>query len=901
MTYSKAHVILDAVQFATHADTGNFGHLVVQNVHVLKRGLASRILLTYLPESIPPSHYTDLLHSLVTEAVFTAPSSQLPQPSKGLSEDEATTRLRILKLLPLVASTTVAENLDELDRFILSRARKIDAELGDVKLLQQLLQPFIGRSQVLKGWAVSTLLPLTRLDYEFYPHHGEKQSLVAFEKLHGRLGIERLLERGAASDNQTDGRYGRDLRSIVGPWMFGEACRRYQKLGIEGHRQLKIDDDIAELPQMNNVLVSCWGEINEWLLYLAKTHFQLALQYFEQWDGPRDVDFGGLLEGCFGGSTLGASERNYAQTGLAIIYQSQETTKAARDNAHATLAKAAKVSSLLLPPDSQSFDRDSFTSSITPDYLDTISTIHLLPAELLDTSNPLTKPSSDSLELAFLVLMSAQLMDNLGQTLAIESILRLTLFASQADQWDAFRRVLHSINAKSSLGDQGWVEAREQLLWLRAWQATSRPASARHGIFAQINTGDLETEILKTLLLNGRYKVVSQTYLDPQTPPVPTSQVEKSILEAVMASYDNASNGNRTRGGMKRANEIVTTFSSQFPSSDGFHRASALIAATHRLSFYSLTLQHGVPFLPVNIRVHLDPLSLLNKVLKQNAGSYTKLDDLLDIGRDFVRAGLIKPDQLEKTQNIDPEVLTVEEVERSITAKAVEASLAEDDFDTAYSYIVNRLATSRPQSFETTDTVATAGGGQEILWKAAYQAGRYHPKNRQGPSELRRLEQRMELLSQALLLAPPSSLQDVLTTWRGCEMELNAALAKETEEEKAWNDKGERTVPGGFSREDIAPRLQKSRETTRKALNEEAPMSLFDVTRNAATALSKSAFPLRGQRQGIAASESRLEANDQHQDSSETEASGRVRKRDMVSNMVTGSLASGIGWVIGKY
>jgi hypothetical protein len=31
-----------------------------------------------------------------------------------------------------------------------------------------------------------------------------------------------------------------------------------------------------------------------------------------------------------------------------------------------------------------------------------------------------------------------------------------------------------------------------------------------------------------------------------------------------------------------------------------------------------------------------------------------------------------------------------------------------------------------------------------------------------------------------------------------------------------------------------------------------------------------------------------------------SEESGRVRKRDMVANAVTGGLASGLGWVLGK-
>ena len=114
-------------------------------------------------------------------------------------------------------------------------------------------------------------------------------------------------------------------------------------------------------------------------------------------------------------------------------------------------------------------------------------------------------------------------------------------------------------------------------------------------------------------------------------------------------------------------------------------------------------------------------------------------------------------------------------------------------------------------------------------------------------------------------------------------------------------------------------------------MNEEAPMGLFDVARGAAAALSKTAFPLRSpqsakstqsvrenvvSQQSLNSSTSSLLGSfggggggSQHGalggsggggGGSESGDGGRVRKRDMVSNMVTGGLASGIGWVLGE-
>ena len=325
-----------------------------------------------------------------------------------------------------------------------------------------------------------------------------------------------------------------------------------------------------------------------------------------------------------------------------------------------------------------------------------------------------------------------------------------------------------------------------------------------------------------------------------------------------------------------------------------------------------MTLQRGVPLQPVNIRISPDALSLIDKVLEQNPRSYTKLDDLLDIGRNLVRAGLIKSDQSIPSSPSSAHSTLDLKVERRVIAKAIEASLAEGDFDTAYSYVVNRLSPAEPT--QTSSALGNASDNIEdnITWQAAYTAGRSQTNAAGGPSELRRLEQRMELLSRALLLAPATSLAEVLATWRECEDEMNGMLAQEAMEEEKWDGREDHTLPGGFDIEDFDRVVQKPREPSRNAMNEEAPMGLFDVARGAATAFSKSAFPLRAPRSADATQKAPVKSA-QRQPASPTgsdastpgnrssmEGEGRVRKRDMVSNMVTGGLASGIGWVLGK-
>ena len=329
------------------------------------------------------------------------------------------------------------------------------------------------------------------------------------------------------------------------------------------------------------------------------------------------------------------------------------------------------------------------------------------------------------------------------------------------------------------------------------------------------------------------------------------------------------------------------------------------------MSFYSLTLQHGVPFQPVAIRAHKDSISLIGKILNQNTHSYTKLDDLLEIGQNLISAGLAPLASHISLVSSGDTMLEQRRyyTNRRITAMAIEAALAENDFDTAYSYVVNRLGPPNLTEGGISGPIEKTLEVDDISWRAAYKAGCYCSVRQSGTSSLKRLEQRMELLSHAILLAPSSALDKILTVWRKCEEDLNALIGREAEEEDKWDDRGDRRIPGGFSA-DFTPIIRKARDPQRSAFSEEVPMGLFEVARGAAAALSKNAFPLRGSRSSEAPTPLR-ELHDrplsgasgggsEGSTSGGLESEGRMRKRDMVSNMVTGGLASGIGWVIGE-
>jgi protein transport protein SEC39 len=300
-----------------------------------------------------------------------------------------------------------------------------------------------------------------------------------------------------------------------------------------------------------------------------------------------------------------------------------------------------------------------------------------------------------------------------------------------------------------------------------------------------------------------------------------------------------------------------------------------------------------VPFKPVNIRVHKDPIELVGRVLDQDTKAYTKLDDLLDIGRNLVLARLSNTQQDLQSQIV--------ESGRRITYLAINAALAGNDFDTAYSYLTTRLPL--------TDAEAA---GDDYAWRAAYEAGRYRPPrpSKQLHDRISSLSKRMDLLSLSLTLAPRAeSLSEILGQWRRCEEEMETLKAAAADEERVVEGQGE-FMPGGFGMQDDEMDVAETRQALEKrrfgtastTYEDQAPMGLFDVAKGAASALRRSAFPLSaGSVRDIKVRDSHnRHGSDVSLPRSPTEdSSGRVRKRDMVSNMVTNGLVSGIGWAIG--
>ncbi|KAF2009248.1 secretory pathway Sec39 [Aaosphaeria arxii CBS 175.79] len=923
---SGPHCILLAAHYASESNITALRALTALRTADLELGLVLRVLLTYLPESLDPSQYCEYLHELAINPQASALEANESDVSSvaALSNSQARKRAHKLHttLEPLPHPLYESDpDIDAFTHFIIHRSHRIDAEIGQLELILQLVVPFLQHSEYLKTWFISTVLPLLRIGYEYYPPN-PTLTLDNFAELQGTRAIEYQLSNSREiKGNPPDVRnVSRDLRGIVGPWICGANLRKRRRLD-SGQRRPSIG--ISEEADQYD-----WECLFHYLVQTSKVDFPFTTSAFNEWDGPSDLDLGGYDEGLelIGEDQQGKLELRYAQAALASIYLVEDNSMDTLQRAHSLLARLSNLLNLEPPPDLHIGVGFLPSYGIASPPLHGATSTILQEEHILNADNALTQPDEDRVRLLALFIFSACLLTGLQQVFSIRDVAKMYIRNDPIEQNALLQKILHLLTTTTKKDADQWRTIRSKLLWLWSW-GTNRPESDRYGqgILGNIEQRCIEIEILKALIESGHYTLIIQTYLENLSGQLPLTQqeVEWVVLQSAMSHYDNASNGNRTRGGVKKASDIIAALGPHFPSPTKFERAQALLSATHAMSSYSLILQHGVPFQPVNIRVSVDPLSLLRKLLSQNRGSYTHLDEMIRIGQNLVIS--MPTTLLEDDSDANPLGLTALEkrktaAERRVTGMAIEAALEEDDFETAYSYVVNRLSPSSPtplvspalstasrrfsfssyESFKEDDT-------DDVAWRAALNAGRYSssPMSTSWSSatarpDMRRLEQRMELLSQALILAPPSHLEEVLSVWRECEVEMTNLLAQEAEAEEKFNDRADRRLPGAFA-ETVA--LQPRREIGRGAV-EEAPMGLFDVARGAAAAFSKSAFPLRqnstaSRTVGDATPASGRQSLDSDRISMGETEEDRVRKRDMVANAVTGGLASGLGWVLG--
>ena len=509
-------MILEAVKLSINADGAQLLQLLSEQSS-LKLEVILRVILTFLPESLEPHIYHDLLVYLsgnITGRNTTSSPVDLEFSHDQLSDIEARQRVKRLHLLPLVPSHLRqhhAEITDEdsFTQFLIHRAHRIESETGSLPLIAQLVEPFLNHSDYLRTWAISGLLPLLRLDYEYYANKEPTYSLEAFGGLNGHEVVEGLLSKAAGKkDKDPEKRVARDLRGLVGPWMYGQ--KRSKRRKMDAVRRRRSSDasttsvrDGNTTPQDHNA--ESWAIVNDWLLDFSMHDFPMAAGALSHWDGPQDVNYGSWNNES---SEIELnSSRNftsrYAQTGLAMIYANDIASVGVIESSHGVLQRVAELVNLASLPELPTITK-TLAQSIPQEYFDNISPTHLFHNTLTRPHNPLTTPSENSLSLGQLLLSSNHILHSFDQSKPCKAILSLALFSSRADQLAEFRRILHSLSARSQ-DEEMWESKRDSILQLRDWRYSPKAPDSKGsnfccGLFAKVELPAIENEILKAML-----------------------------------------------------------------------------------------------------------------------------------------------------------------------------------------------------------------------------------------------------------------------------------------------------------------------------------------------------------------------------------------------------------------
>ena len=500
---SPARVVLLAVHLATKSNIDALTALAAQHTKVLHKELLLRILLTCLPETLPSSEYVSLVEHIASDQLESddAPGEVDWSSVRDFTDEEAARKVRKLKLLRLAWKDAPTEALeDPVTLFLIRRAHRVDEEAGLLTQLPDLIVPFLHHAPCIRLWMVSALLPLLRRNYEYYPSDPIPQTLAAFERLDDRTAISLLLSQTGAREEDLE-LVGRDLRGLIGPWIYNEARWTRERAGTQ---------DSGNGVAVDRLVCPGWEQVLEWLIAQASRSWRVAVKVIEQWDGPSDVDWAEYGSMWLGDEEEGYLERRYARAVLATAYLIPESSLEALNGVNSIITKVANLldqdpcptlqvaSSLLSPFDEESSD----------DHLLRPKNATYMRNDLLEETNSLTAPNEMTTRLLHTLTLSAFVLTKGGAPCTIRRAGELAFLQDEREQKaEATRFILALGNKGPKTDDKYWIRARNELLWLRDWGAEEGwgdVGQRTQGVFGQLNKEFLEVECVKAFLANTR-------------------------------------------------------------------------------------------------------------------------------------------------------------------------------------------------------------------------------------------------------------------------------------------------------------------------------------------------------------------------------------------------------------
>lgn len=584
---SVAKCTLLAVDFASKDDIASLHNLCALRPDALPANLVLRILLTYLPETIPAESYIPLVEQL-TAAKSTLPPDE--HASLDLSSIHDTTdadakhRANRVHLYDLRSDKYPSEGPgDDLTLFLCHRAYRVDQETGLLALVANLIRPFATTNDYLRCWYLSVLLPLYRLQYDYHPQRDLTLSVLEFEDISAARGVDLLLANATkTSSDLGDGIICRDLRGLVAPWLSGN-FRSHRRLAQQSPTDTETLVDGRRISLSGNtqdtVTNHDWEYVFAWLVHRAATDFVTVINAVELWDGPSDVDFDGLgkAQDYLDAETLKKLDKRYAQAMFASCYVVDQNCKQAIDGAHDVLVRLASLLDFEPPPDlATSVEQLPLLDEHAARLNQETSPKLLQPDRLLEPEHALTSPTLETYMLLQMFVYSAYQLQALGQSISIGNVARMRYFDNADEQLAVLQKIVSALAQKGKRDDRQWQTDRSRLVWLWNWNLDPAEENARQGAgpLGRVDRDLLERNILRAMIDTSSewvfmprlcplltlidYSLIERIYLDEKQESTRLSMetLQQIILAEAMRCYDSASNGNRTRGSMKKASDM---------------------------------------------------------------------------------------------------------------------------------------------------------------------------------------------------------------------------------------------------------------------------------------------------------------------------------------------------------
>lgn len=510
---SPAKAVLLAVQLASESNISKLRILIALQRRVLRTELVLRILLSHLPESLPTSEYVSFLKDLAdgTTVQKASPSDIDTTHLEELNEIDASKQVKKLRLLPLEWPNAPEDSPDEpIVLFLIHRSIRIDEYTGLITEIPGLITPFLERSPYLRTWMITSILPLLRLYYEYHPSDTATISITSFGRLDDEAGLALLLSGTRKQDGGGKDTVGRDIRGLVGPWLYGDTRQKRRKLrrisSLTGTLVQPIDETLA-----TNEKCQGWEVVFRWIVSQASISWPIAVRAVEQWDGPGDVDLGGYENGInwLDEDDQQLLERRYARSALAAAYSISEESLEALIGVHQIITRILVLLDLDRIPTLEAsgallIPAEGLDGSFSP------KDASWLRNGLVDEQNPLTRPSAVPLKFLHLALISAYLCTKESSAITVRKAADLALRQDPDDQLHEFTKFMAVCTVKlaQKADDKYWARMRNSVLWLRSWGIEDLDDGSEigngRGIFGKVPKQTIEVSILKALLSNNR-------------------------------------------------------------------------------------------------------------------------------------------------------------------------------------------------------------------------------------------------------------------------------------------------------------------------------------------------------------------------------------------------------------